>query len=355
MSSYSFATPPTIPPDGNFRTVNTVITHTIQNSFDFIDMNDGRIINVSDPINPGDAVTKRYVDTQSGGNLTGPITATSGITSITSQSGTGTTFLMNTNPVIIGNLTMAGGKITNVTDPTASSDVATKNYVDTQSSGNLTGPIGSVGSATFVTNQTGTGSIFVMNNSPTLITPNIGVATATSLSSGNIDITGILSSFNNTDSVSTLTGSITSSGGIGVQKNVHVGGNCYATEFFATSDRNLKRNINDLNFEDISRLLKVRGYKYNLKNETVLKYGVIAQDLEELGFGNIVNNKGDFKQVSYQSLIPLMIETIRHLNTKIENQEIKSNLLKFRINGIPKNERIEYAKRIKRRSSNIVK
>lgn len=46
---------------------------------------------------------------------------------------------------------------------------------------NLTGPITSVGAATSVASQTGTGSTFVMNTSPTLVTPVIGAATGTSL------------------------------------------------------------------------------------------------------------------------------------------------------------------------------
>lgn len=47
---------------------------------------------------------------------------------------------------------------------------------------NLTGPITSTGNATAVASQTGTGSTFVMNTSPTLVTPVIGAATGTSLS-----------------------------------------------------------------------------------------------------------------------------------------------------------------------------
>ena len=46
---------------------------------------------------------------------------------------------------------------------------------------NLTGPITSVGNVTSIASQTGTGSKFVVDNSPTLITPVIGVATATSI------------------------------------------------------------------------------------------------------------------------------------------------------------------------------
>lgn len=46
---------------------------------------------------------------------------------------------------------------------------------------NLTGPITSVGNATSINSQTGTGTKFVVDTSPTLVTPIIGVAAGTSL------------------------------------------------------------------------------------------------------------------------------------------------------------------------------
>ncbi len=45
----------------------------------------------------------------------------------------------------------------------------------------LTGPITSSGNATSIASQTGTGTKFVVDNTPTLITPVLGVASATSL------------------------------------------------------------------------------------------------------------------------------------------------------------------------------
>jgi hypothetical protein len=82
-----------------------------------------------------------------------------------------------------GAIAMGTNKITGMGNPTANQDAATKYYVDnvTVAPSNLTGPITSVGSATSVAAQTGTGSTFVMQTSPTLTTPNIGVATATSI------------------------------------------------------------------------------------------------------------------------------------------------------------------------------
>lgn len=88
-----------------------------------------------------------------------------------------------TGGTMSGAIAMGTNKITGLGTPTASTDAATKNYVDTVTvaPSNLTGPITSVGSATSVASQTGTGSTFVMQTSPTLTTPNIGVATATSV------------------------------------------------------------------------------------------------------------------------------------------------------------------------------
>jgi hypothetical protein len=82
-----------------------------------------------------------------------------------------------------GAIAMGTNKITGLGTPTVSTDAATKGYIDTVTvaPSNLTGPITSVGAATSVAAQTGTGSTFVMNTSPTLVTPALGVATATSV------------------------------------------------------------------------------------------------------------------------------------------------------------------------------
>jgi hypothetical protein len=74
------------------------------------------------------------------------------------------------------------------TAPTASvatntTQIATTAFVQaaTIAPSNLTGPITSVGAATSIASQTGTGTKFVVDTSPTLVTPVLGVATATSI------------------------------------------------------------------------------------------------------------------------------------------------------------------------------
>ena len=82
-----------------------------------------------------------------------------------------------------GAIAMGTNKITGLGDPTNAQDAVTKYYLDNVvlAPSNLTGPITSVGSATSIASQTGTGTKFVMDNTPTLITPVLGVATATSI------------------------------------------------------------------------------------------------------------------------------------------------------------------------------
>jgi hypothetical protein len=82
-----------------------------------------------------------------------------------------------------GAIAMGANKITGVGDPTNAQDVVTKYYLDNVvlAPSNLTGPITSTGAATSIASQTGTGTKFVMDTSPTLVTPALGVATATSI------------------------------------------------------------------------------------------------------------------------------------------------------------------------------
>jgi len=82
-----------------------------------------------------------------------------------------------------GAIAMGTNKITGLGNPTSAQDAATKYYIDNVvlAPSNLTGPITSVGSATSIASQTGTGTKFVVDTSPTLVTPVLGVATATSI------------------------------------------------------------------------------------------------------------------------------------------------------------------------------
>jgi hypothetical protein len=93
------------------------------------------------------------------------------------------TVVLKSGSTMSGALAMGTNKITGLGTPTVSTDAATKGYIDTVvlAPSNLTGPITSVGNVTSIASQTGTGTKFVVDTSPTLVTPVLGVATATSI------------------------------------------------------------------------------------------------------------------------------------------------------------------------------
>jgi len=145
-----------------------------------------------------------------GGTITFPTPFTLGATSVTStgtqlnylSSATGTTGTTSTNLVFSTSPTLVTPNLgtpsalvgTNITG-TASG--LTAGNVTTNA--NLTGPITSVGNATSIASQTGTGTKFVVDNTPTLITPILGVASGTSLNLGGGTLNGILNALSTTD------------------------------------------------------------------------------------------------------------------------------------------------------------
>ena len=146
-----------------------------------------KITDLGTPTLSTDASTKAYVDT-SISNLIGGAPATLDTldeiaAALADTANFSDTVVLKTGSTMSGALAMGTNKITGLGTPTVSTDATTKGYVDgiTTAPSNLTGPITSVGPATSVAAQTGTGSTFVMNTSPTLVTPALGVATATSV------------------------------------------------------------------------------------------------------------------------------------------------------------------------------
>ena len=98
---------------------------------------------------------------------------------VTSTGATGTGKLVyDTSPTLVTPAlgtpsALVGTNITGTATAFTASNVTTN--------ANLTGPITSIGNATSIASQTGTGTKFVVDNTPTLITPVLGVATATSI------------------------------------------------------------------------------------------------------------------------------------------------------------------------------
>lgn len=128
------------------------------------------------------------------GNLTGPITSVGLATSIASQTGTGSTFVVQNTPTLttpnIGaatgtSLSVTGSLTSTVATGTAplvvtsTTVVANLTAANVATNANLTGPITSSGNATSIASQTGTGTTFVTQASPTLTTPTFQDSTDT--------------------------------------------------------------------------------------------------------------------------------------------------------------------------------
>jgi hypothetical protein len=150
-------------------------------------MNSQKITNLATPTSNTDASTKAYVDT----SITNLIDGAPGTldtlneiaAALADTANFSDTVVLKAGSTMSGNLAMGTNKVTGLGTPTTSTDAATKGYVDTVviAPSNLTGVITSVGAATSIASQTGTGSTFVVQNTPTLTTPVLGVATATSI------------------------------------------------------------------------------------------------------------------------------------------------------------------------------
>jgi hypothetical protein len=120
------------------------------------------------------------------------------VTSVDGQTGNvslASTYVNVTGDTMSGALAMGNNKITGLGTPTNSADAATKNYVDTAAiaPSNLTGVITSVGPATSIASQTGTGTKFVVDQSPTIVTPTLsGNTTAGTINNTTIPSTKTL-------------------------------------------------------------------------------------------------------------------------------------------------------------------
>lgn len=169
-----------------------------------------------------------------GGTITFPTPFTLGATSVTStgtqlnylSSATGTTgttttnLVFSTSPTLVTpNLgtpsTLVGTNITGTASGLTAGNVTTN--------ANLTGVITSVGNATSIASQTGTGTKFVVDNTPTLITPILGVASATSMNVGGGTLNGVVNALSTTDITLASTAHALTIGGASSSTNL-VGG-----------------------------------------------------------------------------------------------------------------------------------
>ena len=107
-----------------------------------------------------------------------------------------------------------------------------------------------------------------------------------------------------------------------VHGNIRATGNSYATHFYESSDKTLKKNIKSI--LSSANIPKIREFDWEDTGEH--SYGFIAQELEEQGYGCLVNEVNGKKTVNYTATLALTVAKLQNL-INIQNKKI-SNLTK---------------------------
>ncbi len=84
----------------------------------------------------------------------------------------------------------------------------------------------------------------------------------------------------------------------------------YASSFYENSDIRLKENVRRIDQSDLTK--QVDLVQFNFKDSDTKKYGVIAQQLEQVGLQNLVYENDGKKAVDYISLLVLEIQRLRN-------------------------------------------
>ena len=100
-------------------------------------------------------------------------------------------------------------------------------------------------------------------------------------------------------------------------------GTLNSLEFNAFSDLRLKENVKTID-NALDKVLSLRGVNYNIIDDETkkMKMGLIAQEVKEI-IPEVINSKGEYLTVNYNSIVGLLIETIKELNQKIEMLEAR--------------------------------
>jgi Chaperone of endosialidase len=99
-------------------------------------------------------------------------------------------------------------------------------------------------------------------------------------------------------------------------------GNMTAQNFFSVSDKRFKTNISTIT--NAGEILKqIRGVRFDWLKDGTPDIGVIAQEVFDVVPEAIVSTNTNMLTVAYNKIIPLLIETIKDLQKRVETLEAK--------------------------------
>jgi len=131
--------------------------------------------------------------------------------------------------------------------------------------------------------------------------------------SGNVSINATTASTNKTS------GALVVTGGAGISGALNVGGDITA---YASSDKRLKDNITPIP-NALAKVISISGNTFNWNSASSKEgkgdTGVIAQEIEALDLPGVTTIRDDGTHaVAYEKLVPLLIEAIKELSTKVD-------------------------------------
>jgi hypothetical protein len=294
-----------------------------------------KLTNLADPLADQEAATKKYVDSKTTKTPVGPTapgTAVAGDTYyntadnrlyvyngkdwvpvdnkladqnlyIGNASGIAVSTPKNVIPLsgfgsAQADVSMGNFKLTNLVDPTANQDAATKNYVD---AGLLTAGANAKDN---LGNHKATESIKL---------------SVYAISNDGVDGKGL---------------TFDTQGNASFGQDVTVNGN-----FFIPSDRRLKTNIETLG-SVLQKIDQLRGVKFEYKDQHKYaagsKIGVIAQELQKVYPEMVTKGKDGFLKVDYTQLTGMLIQAVKEQQKQISDLQNQMNKQQEQINSILK-------------------
>ena len=116
---------------------------------------------------------------------------------------------------------------------------------------------------------------------------------------------------------------IESSGGISIKNNGNTAYRpIYASAFNTSSSRRYKSDIEDITEAEANKILEIVPRKFCYVNTTEVRYGMIAEEMEEIqGQGISYDADGLPNAIDYSSLVPQMIKLIQLQEQRIKDLE----------------------------------
>jgi hypothetical protein len=114
----------------------------------------------------------------------------------------------------------------------------------------------------------------------------------------------------------------TTSGNVGIgttspSQRLHVNGNATAADFILTSDRRRKTDLEVIE-DALGKVKRLVGYTYRPIDGDRRRAGLMAQDVEAVAPEPVYTDDEGWKSLSYEQMIPYIIEAIKALDKKIE-------------------------------------